>query len=50
MKYKVEYSGFCYVEADSKSEAEDLFFEDSFLYDDCEITNVEQVSEFVVSM
>lgn len=50
MKYKVEYSGFCYVETDSKSEAEDLFFEDSFLCDDCEITNVEQVSEFVVSM
>lgn len=50
MKYKVEYAGFCYVEADSESEAEDLFFEDDFLYDDCAITNVEQTSEFVVSM
>lgn len=50
MKYKIEYTGFCYIEADSKSEAEDLFFEDDFLYSDCVITNVEQVSEFVVSM
>lgn len=50
LKYKVEYTGFCYIEADSESEAEDLFFEDDFLYDDCTITNVEQVSEFAVSV
>lgn len=50
LKYKVKYTGFCYVEADSESEAEDLFFEDDFLYNDCEITDVEQVSEFVVNM
>lgn len=50
MKYKVEYSGFCYIEADSKSEVEDLFFEESQIYDECEITTVEEVKEFSITM
>ena len=49
MKYKVSYSGFCYVEADSPDEAEDKFIlEDEVIYSEQEIYCVDEVDEFSV--
>lgn len=50
MKYKVNYSGFCYIEADSESEAKDLFFEEMYAYEEHEITSVEEVEDFLVEL
>lgn len=50
MKYKVNYSGFCYVEADSEAEAEELFVEELYAYEEHEVTSVEEVEDFLVEL
>lgn len=48
MKYKVNFSGFVYVEADSEEEARELAEGDCVIYSEWEYTNVEEVDEFEV--
>lgn len=50
MKYKVNYSGFCYAEADSEAEAEKLFVEELYVYEEHEVTSVEEVEDFFVEL
>lgn len=47
-KYKVNYSGFAYVEADSEEEAKELFESEDEIYKECEVTDVEEVDDFAV--
>lgn len=48
-KYKVYYSGFAYVEADSEEEAmED--YEDFNVYEERQIEEVEEVDDFIVDI
>ena len=49
MKWKVNYEGFSYVEADSKEEAFDLAGEYT-LYDEKIMISAEQVDEFLVEI
>lgn len=48
-KYKVKYSGFAYVEAESLEEAEELY-EDDAIYDERKIDDIEEVDCFRVSL
>ena len=49
MKYKVNFSGFAYVEADSEDEAIDLYI-DLPVYSEQTVTSVEEVDDFVVEI
>ena len=49
MKYKVNFSGFAYVEADSEDEAIDLYI-DLSVYSEQTVTSVEEVDDFVVEI
>ena len=49
MKYKVFYTGFAYVEADSEEEArEKVLYEDDAIYSETQVTVIEEVNEFEV--
>lgn len=49
MKYKVFYTGFAYVEADSEEEAkEKVLDEDDAIYFETQVDNIEEVDEFEV--
>lgn len=51
MKYKVSFSGFAYVEADSPEEAEEkAMYEDDAVYEEKKCESVEEVDEFTVSL
>lgn len=50
MRYRVDYSGYAYVEAESEEEAEEVFWEDGEIYDEKEVTAVEEVEEFYVTV
>lgn len=51
MKYRVSYSGWAYVEADSPEEAEEkVMYGDDAIYDEKECASVEEVDEFAVSL
>lgn len=51
MKYKVNFSGFAYVEADSKEEArEKVLYEDDAIYSETQVDNIEEVDEFEVNL
>lgn len=50
MKYKVNFSGFAYVEADSEEEAKELAQEDYTIYCEWEYGDVEEVDEFEVML
>ena len=51
MKYKVNFSGFAYVEADSKEEArEKVLYEDEAIYSETQVTYIEEVDEFEVML
>ena len=51
MKYKVSFSGFAYVEADSPEEAEEkAMYEDDAVYEEKECESTEEVDEFAVSL
>ena len=50
MKYKVSYTGFAYVEADSEEEAKEKAGVDDIIYAEHEWTNIEEVDEFEVTL
>ena len=51
MKYKVSYTGFHYVEADSPEEAEEkAMYEDDAIYEEKKCKSIEEIDEFVVSL
>lgn len=51
MKYKVSYSGFYYVEADSPEEAEEkAVYEDAAIYNEVSVEKIEEVDEFFVCL
>lgn len=49
MKYKVEYAGFAYVEADSANEAVEKFNDGEEIFDEREITAAVEVEDFTVA-
>lgn len=50
-KYKVSYSGFVYVEADTAEEAKEKVFDEvEEIYSEKQIDSVIEVDEFVVEM
>ena len=48
-KYKVCFSGFAYIEADSPEEAE-AGYPDDAIFEELRITKVREVDEFVVDL
>lgn len=50
MRYKVKFSGFAYVEADNKDEAEECFDDDDFSYKETSVDSIEEVDDFVVEL
>ena len=50
MKYRVSFSGFAYVEADSAEEAEEMYWNGSELYEEFEVTEIEGMDEFIVEV
>ena len=51
MKYKVSFSGFAYVEADSPEEAEEkAMYEDDAIYEEKKCESIVEVDEFAVSL
>lgn len=50
-KYKVSYSGFAYVEADSSEEAKESYRDDEcFAYEEKHIDSVEEVDDFIITL
>lgn len=47
-KYKVSYHGFVYVEAEDENEAFDLYDCSVGIYEEKEVTEIEEVEDFVV--
>lgn len=51
MKYKVSFSGFHYVEANSPEEAEEkATYEDDAIYSESQVDDIEEVDEFFVML
>ena len=51
MKYKVNFRGFAYIEADSEEEArEKVLYEDDAIYSETQVDNIEEIEEFVVEL
>lgn len=48
MKYKIYFSGFSCVEADSEAEAEHLYSMGETIYDEQGIDDIEEVDEFII--
>lgn len=48
MKYKVSFSGFVYIEADSPEEAKERAMYDDAIYEKKEYVSVEEVNEFSI--
>jgi len=48
--YKVPFSGFAYVQADSKEEAEEKFGDDATVYKQIDIGDVEEVDEMPIDL
>ena len=48
MRYKVKFSGFAYIEADSEDEAEECFDNEEFVYKETSVDSIEEVDDFVV--
>ena len=48
--YKVPFSGFAYVQADSKEEAEEKFGDDVTVYKQSDIGDVEEVDEMPIDL
>lgn len=49
-KYKVSYSGFAYVEADSPEEAEKKYNYEEHVYEENCIESVEKIDDFVITL
>ena len=50
MKYKVDYEGFAYVEAENEEEARRYFLDDNIAYDEKGVTAIEEIDEFYVTL
>ena len=50
MKYKVSYSGFAYVEADSEEDAQMAYEDGDTIYEEEWIEEIEEVDEFTVNI
>ena len=50
MKYRVDFSGFAYVEADSQSEALDKYENSDTVYEESEASHPVEVDEFTVDL
>lgn len=51
MEYKVNFSGFAYVKADSEEEArEKVLYEADAIYSETQVDNIEEVDEFEVNL
>ena len=51
MKYRVSFSGWAYVEADSAEEAEEkVFYEDGSIYEETRCISVDEVDDFPVCL
>jgi hypothetical protein len=46
-KYKVCYSGFSFVEAESEEEAEEMFFDGNTIIDETGVDEIVEVEEFI---
>ena len=46
-KYRIDYEGFMYVEADSPEEAEQKYFDGDYIYDESGDYEISEVSEFI---
>ena len=49
-KYKVEFSGFAYIDASSPLEAEELFHDGDTVYSEHSVTGVEEVDDFLIDL
>lgn len=50
-KYAIHYSGYVYVEAEDETEAQQKFYDDEdIIYDECGVTKINEVDEFVISI
>lgn len=49
-KYKVEYEGFMYVEAGSREEAEEKYFNGDSIYEETGSYEIFEVSDFTVEV
>ena len=49
-KYKVCYSGFAYIEADSEEEAIEIYDDDDYgiIYEEKQVDKVEEIDYFVI--
>lgn len=47
-KYKVSYTGFAYINAESKEEAEEKFDDDDCVFGELNVESVEEVADFRV--
>lgn len=50
MKYKVNFSGFAYIEADNEEEAEECFDNEIESYREWGIDSIEEVDDFVIKL
>lgn len=49
IKYKVNFSGFAFIEADDEEDAEERFWYDpEQCYQECKVDTIEEVDSFVV--
>ena len=49
-KYKLTFSGFAYIEAEDKEEAEDKFDDEDFVFSQYGIDEIAEVDEFTVEV
>ena len=47
-KFRIDYDGFMYVEADSIEEAEQKYFDGDYIYDESGDYEISEVSDFIV--
>ena len=49
-KYKIEFSGFAYVEADSKEEAHEAWLNDECIYLETGVNDISEIEEFDIEV
>lgn len=49
-KYKICFSGFAYVEADSEESAIDKYFDDGAIYEESGVDSVSEIDDFIVEV
>lgn len=48
-KYRINFSGFTFIEADNEEEAKEDFFDNPYgYYQECQVDTVQEVEEFTV--